>query len=446
MYTFPKGLYSDIRIEDVFETKIELTDGRLDEIKEKEYKGAFIRVFDGKRWFYSATSDIEGIQNELDALAKLADVNDDINNHPVVKKFEVNKGDFCEFVDDKDIANTQIEEKKELLEKYTDLIKGDENISSLKSFYVDSRKKKTFYSSKGADLVFDFQMAGLRLIFNLKNGDKLFTENYDCSSANFKDLRNRDSELKEQFRKAVAFLNNAEDVTAGKYTVILSPLAAGVFAHESFGHKSESDFMVGDETMRKEWTMGKKVGADLLSIIDDGHPEGSGHITFDDEGTRTKKTYLIKDGVLSGRLHSSSTAAYLEEDVTGNGRSINFEFEPIVRMTTTYIDKGKKTLNELISEVENGILVETIKHGSGMSTFTIAPSLAYAIKNGKIAQPLKISVVSGNVFKTLNEIDGVSDAIKLHSFILGGCGKMEQFPLSVGFGGPYVRVNNLDVQ
>jgi len=60
--------------------------------------------------------------------------------------------------------------------------------------------------------------------------------------------------------------------------------------------------------------------------------------------------------------------------------------------------------------------------------------------------PLKISVVSGNVFKTLNEIDGVSDTIKLHSFVLGGCGKMEQYPLSVGFGGPYVRVNNLDVQ
>ena len=446
MYTFPKGLYSDIRIEDVFETKIELTDGRLDEIKEKEYQGAFIRVYDGKRWFYSATSDIEGIQDELDALAKLADANDDIDNHPVVKKFEVNKGDFCEFTGDEDIASTNIDKKKTLIESYTALLKGNELISSLKSYYVDKRKKKTFYSSKGANLTFDFQMAGLRLAFSLKNGDKLFSENYDCASAAFEDLKNKDNEIKEHFKKAVDFLNTAEDVKAGKYTVIFSPLAAGVFAHESFGHKSESDFMVGDETMRKEWKIGKKVGADLLSIIDDGNPIGSGHVTFDDEGTKTKKTYLIKDGVLSGRLHSASTAAYLEEDVTSNARAINFEYEPIVRMTTTYIDKGDKTLEELISEVKDGVLVETIKHGSGMSTFTIAPSLAYAIKDGKVAEPLKISVVSGNVFKTLNEIDGVSDTIKLHSFVLGGCGKMEQFPLSVGFGCPYVRVNNLDVQ
>lgn len=446
MYIFPSGLYSDVRIENVFETKIELTDGSLDEIKEKEYKGAFIRVFDGQRWFYSATSDIEGIQGELDSLAKLAVENVEIESHPVVKKFEVNTGDFCEFTGEKDIACKKMKEKKQLIEQYTELLKGDKYISSLKSYYVDKRNKKMFYSSKGANLTFDFQMAGLRLAFSLKNGDKLFSENYDCASASFDMLKNREGEIKEQFNKAVEFLKTAEDVKPGKYTVIFSPLAAGVFAHESFGHKSESDFMVGDEAMRKEWTLGKKVGADLLSIIDDGNPEGSGHVTFDDEGTRTKCTHLIQDGVLSGRLHSASTAAYLEEDVTGNARAINFEYEPIVRMTTTYIDKGDKSLDELISEVEDGVLVETIKHGSGMSTFTIAPSLAYAIKDGKLSHPLKVSVVSGNVFKTLNEIDGVSDTIKLHSFILGGCGKMEQFPLSVGFGGPYVRVNNLDVQ
>ena len=43
-----------------------------------------------------------------------------------------------------------------------------------------------------------------------------------------------------------------------------------MFTHESFGHKSESDFMVGDETMKAEWALGKTIGQDLLTIIDDG--------------------------------------------------------------------------------------------------------------------------------------------------------------------------------
>lgn len=97
---------------------------------------------------------------------------------------------------------------------------------------------------------------------------------------------------------------------AGVYPVILAPVVAGVFAHESFGHKSEADFMLGDETMKKEWALGTKVGADILSIYDSGIDFGRPY-PYDDEGTKATKTYLIKNGVLSGRLHSVSTAAIL---------------------------------------------------------------------------------------------------------------------------------------
>lgn len=94
---------------------------------------------------------------------------------------------------------------------------------------------------------------------------------------------------------------------------MLSPTVAGVFAHESFGHKSESDFMLGSETMRREWELGKQVGWEGLSILDSGVPNGSGYCPYDDEGTRARDTYLVKNGVLTGRLHSAATAAALDE-------------------------------------------------------------------------------------------------------------------------------------
>ncbi|NLJ75470.1 MAG: TldD/PmbA family protein, partial [Firmicutes bacterium] len=155
---------------------------------------------------------------------------------------------------------------------------------------------------------------------------------------------------------------------------------------------------------------------------------------------------IITEGILSGRLHSTATAALLEEPLTGNARAVNFEFEPIVRMTTTYIEKGDRPLKDIISEMERGIYVDTIKHGSGMSTFTLAPARAYKIENGQITKPVKVSVVTGSVFDTLAEIDAVSEEFELMSFVGGGCGKMEQFPLPVGFGGPYTRVRKLRVQ
>ena len=192
--------------------------------------------------------------------------------------------------------------------------------------------------------------------------------------------------------------------------------------------------------------MGTRVGAEILSIIDTGLLDGNGYVPYDDEGCRAKETYLIKNGILTGRLHSSQTAAALDEAPTGNARAVNFEFEPIVRMTTTYVCGGTMSKAELIAGTSLGILIEDLKHGSGMTTFTIAPSRSWMIRDGKVAEPVEISVITGNVMETLHKIDAISDEVKLLSFPTGGCGKMEQAPLRVGFGGSYIRANGINVR
>ena len=136
----------------------------------------------------------------------------------------------------------------------------------------------------------------------------------------------------------------------------------------------------------------------------------------------------------------------MEESVTGNARSIGIGYEPIVRMTTTVIESGDKTLEQLVAGVKKGYFIKTIKHGSGLSVFTIAPNISYEITDGKIGRPVKISVISGDVFETLGLIDGLSDRTEILSFVTGGCGKMEQYPLPVGFGAPYVSVSKMKVQ
>lgn len=131
---------------------------------------------------------------------------------------------------------------------------------------------------------------------------------------------------------------------------------------------------------------------------------------------------------------------------TGNARAIDCTFEPIVRMTTTYIEGGDLDFDQLIAPIKKGYYIKTIRHGSGMSTFTIAPSLAYEIVDGKLGRPVQISVLTGSVFETLGLIDGLTRDVQLLSFVTGGCGKMEQMNLPVGFGGPYVRVSSMNVQ
>ncbi|MFW5799680.1 MAG: TldD/PmbA family protein [Spirochaetota bacterium] len=446
MYNFPAGLYTDVRIEDINSTNIAYTLGNLEQSRVRKYKAAFIRIYDGNKWYYGSTTDYNNIQKEIDKLAKLANPNNNIDEDPVVKKFEVNKGKFLEFRDN-DISKIDKKDKDKLLTSLFPLLKENKKIKNWQANYIDLKKIREFYSSKGSELITDYQKTGVSFFFQMSNEQgKRVDGKFDKGANTFDEIKGQEDKFKDVIKQTEDFMEKSQPVKPGKYTVIFSPVVAGVFAHESFGHKSEADFMIGDENMKKEWTIGKEVGVETLSIVDDGNEMGVGYTPYDDEGTKAKKTYLIKDGKLSGRLHSTLTASDLEEELTGNARATNFEFEPIVRMTTTYIMPGKKTKDELISEIKEGILVEDLKHGSGMSTFTIAPTIAYMIRDGKIAEPVSVSVLTGNVFKTLGEIDGLSNELELFSFVRGGCGKMEQFPLSVGFGGPYVRINNINVQ
>ncbi|PLX16760.1 MAG: TldD/PmbA family protein [Candidatus Muiribacterium halophilum] len=444
MFKYNSQLYTDVRIEKSFSTNIRFRQKEMENFLEREENGVFIRIYNGSKWYYSSFTDIKKIQQEIDILSDLA-LKEKRENDLLEEVFEINTGDQRLFFKEK-VSDIKSSKKINLLKSYFPLLNQEPLLKTFTATYLDKYIEKEFVSSLGTRLKHDFQYAGVIFGMNFSNDNDVFQEKFSFASDDFKRLNTLTSKLAKQIKDSVNFLNNAKPIEPGKYTVVLSPSAAGVFAHESFGHKSESDFMIGDDTMAKEWKIGKKVGADILSIVDDGNERGMGFCPYDDEGTSARKTYLIKDGYLSGRLHSCLTAALLGESGTGNARALNFQFEPIVRMTTTYIEAGDMTKEELFKSVKEGIYVQSIKHGSGLSTFTLAPSLAWYIKDGKISHPVKVSVVSGNVFETLSKVEALSDEVELLSFAGGGCGKMEQYPLPVGFGGPYVKVSELMVQ
>lgn len=444
MYKFNPKFYADVRIEDRFTTAIFYKNGALDSCRVRNEKRAFIRVYDGQIWLYASTSDINKIQSELDNLYAQATPCDDIANHPVVKRYQVNVATEYKF-EDRNVRNVSADDKKDLCKRILPHVKS-QFLAMSQIGYQDRNSRYEFYSSKGANIKYDYQMCGILAVGVLAAPDDFVQAVYQLAKPYFDEIKGFEADIEKKMADADNFVQNAKPCKKGKYPVILSPMAAGMFAHESFGHKSEADFMLGDEQMAKEWVLGKKVGSEILSIVDTGADFGSGYVPFDDEGTRCTKTYLIKDGILCGRLHSATTAAALDEELTGNARAIDCKFEPIVRMTNTYIEPGNSTFDELVAGIDEGYFIDTVSHGSGGSTFTIAPSIAYEIKNGKLGGPVKISVVTGDVFETLMKIDGLSDETIFEDGVFGGCGKMEQFPLHVLDGGPFVRVKEMNVQ
>lgn len=445
MIKFRKGFYADIRIEDRFTTNISYKNSVAEQCREISEKKAFIRVFDGKMWYYASTDNADNAQEELDNLYAYATPDNDVENNPAIKILETNKDCVMRF-ENNCVKNVPLEEKRDFVQK-TAAKFVSEHCSLVIAHYLDRYSVYEFYSSKGADIKYDFQTSGSVFSMSFANKGENFSDAIQKSGTAFDDVKVSDKEIEEFIKESENVLLNAKKLeNPGTYPVVLAPIVTGVFAHESFGHKSEADFMLGDETMAKEWTMGKQVASELLSIVDSGTYDGSGYVPYDDEGTKCTYTYLIKDGVLAGRLHNATTAAYLGEKLTGNARAINCGYEPIVRMTTTVIKGGNSTVEELIAGIKHGYYIKNCKHGSGMSTFTIAPNVAYEIVDGKIGDPVKIAVLTGNVFETLGDIDGVANDETVLTFVTGGCGKMEQFPLNVGMGGPHIRVKKMNVQ
>lgn len=445
MIQFRDGFYADVRTEDRSRTTISYTAGVLEEMKNRTEQRAFLRVYDGKLWYYAAVTDLTHLQKTLDGLYDAATENPQILEDPIVRRFERNHDTLLNFTDCS-VRDIPVMKKQELLLSYLPLLSEDSCITMPSGTYLDRNSLLHFQSSLGADITYDYQTCGIAFSCSMAEGEKKFSGHWQKGAIRFEDLQDIGSDIRSAIAEQTAFLRNSVPVTPGKYPVVLSPEAAGVFAHESFGHKSESDFMLSDESMREEWQLGKTVGSPILSIAECGSILGSGYVPYDDEGTKARKNYLIKNGVLTGRLHNAQTAAALDEDLTGNARAINCTFEPIVRMTTTYIEGGDQDFDQLIAPIQKGYFIKTIRHGSGMSTFTIAPSLAYEIVDGKLGCPVQISVLTGSVFETLGLIDGLTKDVTLLSFVTGGCGKLEQMGLPVGFGGPYVRVSSMNVQ
>ena len=244
----------------------------------------------------------------------------------------------------------------------------------------------------------------------------------------------------EALRQALILIE-AEAAPAGEMPVVLGPGWPGILLHEAIGHGLEGDFN-RKETSVFSGLMGARVGAPGVTVIDDGTIAARrGSLSIDDEGTPTKRSDLIRDGVLVGRLHSRETAAKMGEKPSGNARAISFNHPPIVRMTNTVIEPGDASFEDLFEGVDDGVYVRNWYGGmTEMEMFTFSSGEAYRIRNGRIEEMVRPVKLSGNVFKTLHQIDGIGRDLGMNQG--GGCGKAGQSPLPVSNGSPHIRIQN----
>ena len=429
--------YVEIRLEESKATRIQYRGKALEDISQSTSFGGNVRALVEGGWGFISFNKLSGLPDKVKLAVKQArligkEVTKFAPAAPIM--------DFVEEAVKKDCFSLSLADRKRLLDEYNEVIWSTPKIGTSIISYRDRFKRVVFANSEGSYIEQQKGDLSLRISAVAREGGDVQQSGLSLgSNGDFGKVERLHPQVTEIAQRAVELLS-APQVKAGEYTVVLDPILAGVFAHEAFGHLSEADFIYQNERLQEVMVLGRKFGGEHLDIVDDATTSGlRGSYKYDDEGVPATKTYLIKEGVLVGRLHSRETAAEMKELPTGNARALDYRFPPIVRMSNTFIAPKSVSFEEMISEIKEGVYVKNWYGGTtSMEMFTFSAGEAYMIRKGKLAGLLRPVVLTGNIFTTLGNIDAIGNDLEVNEG--GGCGKGAQFPLPISNGSPHIRI------
>ncbi|KKG05603.1 PmbA/TldD family protein [Methanosarcina mazei] len=430
--------FYDCRVIEGSSTSIVLDNGKIEEISRNFTKGAGIRALCGGSWGYTAVEGDINLKRGVEAASKLAfSMNASTPKEDVelaaVASPEVR--DLPEVrINPRDIA---IEEKVSLLksiEEHAQL----EGVHSTKVMYLESEFKVDYRNSEGLECEYELLNVGFA-VSAVASENGVYQAGRESRFGYGYELFENENvlELAGKAGKTALELLKAKTPKGGEMPVVLDQELAGVFAHEAVGHASEADLVLeGDSILENR--IGEQIASPLITIIDDPTLHEFGYYPFDAEGSESKRTEIIKDGIFNSYLHSRETAAKLG-GTPGNCRAQGYSM-PVVRMSNTFIDNGDSRFEEMLEEVKDGMYLIGSRGGqvnTGEGIFQFNAEKGYLIKNGELTGLLRDVSLSGKTLEILNHVTLVGNDLKMTA---GRCGKAGQL-VPVSDGSPHIAIS-----
>lgn len=435
--------YLEIRLQQSESTAIAYRGSQIDAVNRNFSLAGGIRACQKGGWSFVTFNGLDELNNRVEeAISQAHLVGEETTQLAIVEGII----DQVNVELKRDPRGISLQEKRQLIENYNQLLLDfDPRIQTTTVSYTDQFSQTYFVNSLGSCIIQERLDVNGRFGAVARGEGGIIRQGFEsvASRCDYNVLQGIEERVQSAAERAIRQLE-AKSVKGGQYTVVLDPYLAGVFIHEAFGHLSEADFVYENPRMQELLELGKPMGIEQLTVVDDATiPDLPGSICYDDEGVQAQRKYLIKDGILTQRLHNLETAGKMKEKPTGNARALSATYPPIVRMTNTAIEAGDRTFEEIIKDIEEGVYAVRMLGGqTNGEMFTFAAAEGYMIRNGEIAEPVSDVTLSGNVFQTLKDIEGIGNDLL---YTNGGCGKGGQMPLPVSVGGPHVRIKNVVV-
>ncbi|MFH1751556.1 MAG: TldD/PmbA family protein [archaeon] len=439
--------YWSLRFDSNKSLSIKAENGSIEELNDGIIEGLSLRVLVKGNYGFAFSNNFKNFDSENFVLkavksAVLLPARKKVklpNQKPVKKKLKVKEKKL--------FSSLSLEQKSLKLKKLSLLpLKLDSSLKQSRIILVENKTEKTLINSFGSQLQQTIPRTLLNVFVTGKKQENL--QGKRASKANVGGLEiafnDNSNSFVENTAKTVLQLLDSKPLKSENASIIVDPELSDVFAHEAIGHAMELD-AVNSHASVLRGMLGKKICSSKINLVDEPNAKGFGQTFFDDEGTQSRKVFLIRNGVLKEYLNNLELAGALGFKPTGHARAQAFNFQPIIRMTNTFFEKGKTSYSDLLETTRNGLLLKGFNGGQvdpATGTFMFGIEQAFKIVKGEVKESFTGASISGNIKTFLTKIDLLSN--KVGEFNPGFCGKEGQ-SVPVSGGGPFIKLSDVRV-
>ena len=358
----------------------------------------------------------------------------------------------------KDFNNVSIGEKIGFYKEVYNSLRTSLVQSKLRSLvieYFDDVEEKVVVTSEGSIVKSSIPRIYVFYNFTLHTPEKgTIQRMYELGASGGLELLDKwdiVSRVPEEAKTLEKVLLKGKSPPKGKVDVVLGSEIVGLMVHESAGHPSEADRILGREAAQagesfiRKGMLGKRIGSEVSTVIDDPTIPGSyGYYFYDDECVKARPKYLYKNGIINEHLHNRWTAKVFNTVSNGSARAMDYTSEPIIRMSNTYFKPGDYSFEELLEDIRVGVYIKSYMEWNiddvRWSQRYVGLE-AYLIENGEIKEPIRNPVIELTTKGFYESVDAADKSLEFHA---GTCGKGEPHQgVPVWFGGPNVRLRNI---
>jgi predicted Zn-dependent protease len=249
------------------------------------------------------------------------------------------------------------------------------------------------------------------------------------------DLLGFDAQPERVASEALALLE-APECPAGTMDLVLMPGQMALQIHESIGHPLELDRILGDERnyagtsfVTPEMFGTFRYGSELLNVTFDPGVAGElASFAYDDEGAKAERQWLIRDGLLLRGLGGATSQARSRLPGVACARASSWNRPPIDRMANLNLEPGQSSVQDLIREVEHGVLMETNRSWSiddSRNKFQFGCEVGWRIEHGELRELVRNPGYRGISSAFWRSLAGVGHRDSFRVMGVGNCGKGE---------------------